>query len=101
VSQRIREIGVRTAFGAEVGQIVRMFFVRGLKLSVIGLVVGLVVSVAVVKLIALTQGEPEEQPIGVVALFVAGAVLAIASLATWIPARRAAKVDPLTMLRAE
>jgi hypothetical protein len=101
VSQRAREIGVRTAFGADVHQVVRMFFVRGLKLCAIGLAVGLLLSVAVVKLIALAEGQPDEQRTGVLALLVTGVVLAVASLATWIPARRAARVDPLTMLRAE
>jgi predicted permease len=101
VSQRAREIGVRTAFGANVEQVVRMFFLRGLKLCAIGLAVGLVLSVAVVKLIALAEGQPDEQRTGGLALLVAGVVLAVASLATWIPARRAASVDPLTMLKAE
>jgi ABC-type antimicrobial peptide transport system permease subunit len=101
VSQRAREIGVRTAFGAEVRQVVRMFFLRGLRLSAIGLAVGLVLSVAAVKAIALAQSRPGEPSIGGLAALVAVVVLAVASLATWIPARRAARVDPIEMLRAE
>jgi predicted permease len=101
VSQRMREIGVRTAFGANVQQIVSMFFLRGLKLCAIGVGIGLLLSVAVVKLIALAEGRPDEQRTGWAALLVTLVVLVVASLASWIPARRAACVDPLTVLREE
>jgi ABC-type antimicrobial peptide transport system permease subunit len=101
VGQRTREIGVRTAMGAAPRQVVGMFFWRGLRLSVIGLVIGLTLSVIVVRLFALVNGRPTQPGILVIAAVVASIVVGVAALATWIPARRAATVDPLSMLRAE
>lgn len=57
--------------------------------------------VAVVKVIALVEGQPDQQNTDALAALVAVVVLAVASLATWIPAQRAARVDPVAMLRAE
>ena len=101
VRQRVREIGIRTALGADRPQVVRWFLVRGLKLSLAGMVLGLTLSVIVVRLMAVVQGD--ESPSGIVGLaaLVAAVAITVALVATWIPARRAAAIDPLLALRVE
>jgi hypothetical protein len=101
VGQRTREIGIRTAMGADPRQVVGMFFFRGLRLSVSGLLIGLTLSVIVVRAMTLAEGRDADSGIFGIGAAVAIAVVIVASLATWIPARRAARVDPLTMLRVE
>ena len=101
VNQRTREIGIRTALGASPNQVVGTFFARGLRLSVLGLLIGLGFTAAVLRIISVTQGQAGDiRNLGIGAL-VAVVVVAVASLATWIPARRAARVDPLDMLRVD
>ena len=100
VGQRTREIGVRVAIGAKPGQVVRMFFASGLRLSAVALLIGLPISIAAVYFANIQVVGPQLD-LKVVALAVGVAVLIVASLATWIPARRAAAVDPLTALRAD
>ena len=101
VRQRVREIGIRTALGADRQQVVRWFLVRGLKLSLVGMAVGLTLSVVVVRLMSVLQGnDPPSGIVGLAAL-VALAAIAVALIATWIPARRAASIDPLVALRVE
>ena len=100
VSQRTREIGVRVALGAAQGQILRLFVGEGVRLAALGLGVGVALSLGVAKLLSSTfLGLRVSDAIP----FAAGAcVLAIAALvASWIPARRAARVDPMVALRAE
>ena len=101
VRQRVREIGIRTALGADPRQVVRWFLGRGLRLSLAGMAIGLTLSVIVVRLVAALQGE--DPPAGIVGLAALVAVVAItvALLATWLPARRAASIDPLLALRVE
>ena len=101
VNQRTREIGIRTALGANEKQVVGMFFYSGLRLTGIGLLIGLTVSAVVVRIATLARGDAMDPRILVIALAVAAAVLIIATLATWVPARRAVQVDPLGMLRTE
>ena len=100
-SQRTRELGIRMALGAEPGNVVGMVLRSGLTLAAIGLAVGVVVYVAVGDrlLSALLYGVGARDPltlIGGVALLAAAA-----GLACWIPARRAASVDPAVTLRVE
>ncbi|HEX7780466.1 MAG TPA: FtsX-like permease family protein, partial [Vicinamibacterales bacterium] len=101
VGQRIREIGIRTALGAGRRQVVGMFLFRGLRLSVAGLIVGLTLSLIAMRVMAAAQGE--DPPAGTLwlAALVATVVVGVALLATWIPARRAAGIDPLRALRVE
>jgi predicted permease len=101
VGQRAHEIGVRTALGADRGRIVRMFFRRGVRLGVAGLGIGLALSVVVLRLLTLAQGREMEPGIGRIAAITALVVVTVAAVATWIPARRAAAVDPTLVLRAE
>jgi ABC-type antimicrobial peptide transport system permease subunit len=100
VSQRTREIGVRMALGAERADVRRMVVGQGMLLTGVGLAVGLVAAFALSRLMAsLLYGvEPVDLPTYAV---VALALTAVATLATWLPARRASSVDPLQALRAE
>jgi ABC-type antimicrobial peptide transport system permease subunit len=78
-----------------------MFFVKGLRMSFLGLLIGLAISAIVVRMIALSQGEEAPANMFLLAGVIASVVVAVAAAATWIPARRAARVDPLNMLRAD
>jgi putative ABC transport system permease protein len=99
-AQRTREIGVRMALGAEVKHVVSMIATQGARLVFVGIALGLAGSFAVLRVIEsmLFGASPIDLPIfGAVSL-----LLAVASLlAIWVPARRAARVDPLEALRAE
>lgn len=101
VGQRRREIGIRIALGARPSTVVALFFRGGLKLSVIGLLIGLPLSAAGVRIFgARVMGRMEGDPV-LIAAGIAIIVLLVASLATWLPARKAAAVDPLAALRAD
>jgi putative ABC transport system permease protein len=100
VAQRTREIGVRIALGADPAQVVRLFLARGMALAASGVVVGLAGAVTSTRLLRTwLYGVTPLDP----ATFAASAValLAIACAAAYLPARRAARVDPLVALRAE
>ena len=99
VSQRRREIGVRISLGARPGQVVAMFFRSGLRVSVIGLLIGLPLSAATLMIVGSEIGMPRMN-LPLLTLSVAGAVVTVACLASWIPARRAAGVDPLEVLKS-
>jgi putative ABC transport system permease protein len=100
VGQRTQEIGVRMALGAKIRDVLWLVLGRGLRLTAMGLAVGVVGAVAMARVLAsLTPGLKANAP-GVVVL--AGLVLfAVALLACWIPARRAARVNPMVALRGE
>ncbi|HVJ29125.1 MAG TPA: FtsX-like permease family protein, partial [Gammaproteobacteria bacterium] len=100
VSQRTREIGIRAALGADPRQLARMFLRRGLALSAIGVVVGLIAAAALGRTMSsLLFGIEPLDPVAYVTAI--GVILAAAALATHIPARRAANIDPIETLRAE
>jgi ABC-type antimicrobial peptide transport system permease subunit len=100
VGQRRREIGVRVAVGATSRQVVAMFFNGGLRLSLIGLFIGLPLSAAALRILDAEFDIPWTG-IPAIALATGAVVVAVASLATWLPARKAAGVDPLIALRAQ
>jgi predicted permease len=100
VGQRRREIGVRVAVGATPRQVVAMFFNSGLRLSLIGLLIGLPLSAAALRVLDAEFHIPWTN-MPAIAVVTSAVVVAVASLATWLPARRAAGVDPLIALRAE
>jgi putative ABC transport system permease protein len=100
VTQRRREIGVRVALGARRGDVVALFVGQGMRLALFGIVAGLVLSAGVGRLLSgLLYGlSPVEAP----ALLAVAALLAgVAAFAAWLPARRAAGVDPVVALRSE
>jgi ABC-type antimicrobial peptide transport system permease subunit len=100
VSQRRREIGIRVALGAPQREIKAMFVRRGVRLTAIGTVIGLLASVAAMRLIkAILFGvSPLDWPTYVA---VPLALLTAAMLASYIPATRATRVDPVDALKAE
>ena len=98
VGQRSREIGIRIALGARREDILRMFLQRGVVLAGVGVVVGLSVSASSASLMAsLLYGVRPHDP--AVFLIVPLLLFAVAVLASYLPARRATKVDPLIALR--
>jgi ABC-type antimicrobial peptide transport system permease subunit len=100
VGQRTREIGIRTALGAQGGQVVRMFFANGLALSAIGLILGLPLSILATRWIDTTLNwRLASSPL--VGGAIGAVVLVVASVAVWIPARRASTIDPMVALRTE
>jgi hypothetical protein len=98
VSQRSREIGIRMALGARRGDILRMFLRKGVALAGVGIVAGLVVSASTASMMAgLLYGVRPHDP--AVFLIVPLLLLAVAALASYLPARRATKVNPIVALR--
>ena len=100
VAQRTREIGIRSALGAEPRQLKRMFLLRGLALSGVGAVAGLVAALALGRLMSsmLFGVGPTDVTAYAAALVV---TIGAAALASWLPARRAASIDPMETLKAE
>src|SRR5215467_430999 len=98
VGQRSREIGIRMALGALREDILRMFLRRGVVLAGVGIVAGLVFSAATASMMAsLLYGVHPHDP--AVFLIVPLVLLAVAALASYLPARRTTKVDPIVALR--
>ena len=100
VTQRTREIGVRVALGARRVDVLVMIVRRGLALTALGLFTGAGASLGLARLLkTLLFGVTATSPW--VYATVAGTLLAVALLASMVPARRAMRADPLTALRAE
>jgi predicted permease len=100
VAQETREIGVRTALGAQPLDVLLLVIRKGLKLAVIGSMIGLVGALAAARLVSgLLYGVSSTDPVTFVG--VALLLVIVALLASWLPARRAAKADPMVALRYE
>jgi putative ABC transport system permease protein len=100
VAQRTREMGIRMALGARPSDLLRMALGQGMLLAGIGLGLGLAGSLALTRVVEslLYKVKPTDPPTYVA---VSALLLTVALLATYIPARRAARVDPLVALRWE
>jgi ABC-type antimicrobial peptide transport system permease subunit len=100
VGQRAREIGVRMALGAVPGDVRRLVLGQGLRLAVLGSAAGLAIGAGLGRLI-------EDRLYGVASIDVVsfavsiGVLAAVALVASWAPARRASRVDPIDVLRTE
>jgi hypothetical protein len=100
VTRRTREIGIRMALGAGVGEVVRLVTRDGLRLVAIGLGLGLLLSLGITRVLtSLLYGVSPTD--ATVFLAVPVLVLAVSLLAFWLPAHRAARIDPAVTLRAE
>ncbi len=100
VAQRVPEIGVRIALGAAPPAIHRMVLGDGLRLAIPGLVVGTAIALAVARLARSVLFDVSPADPAVFAAVVA-LMLVVATLACYLPARRAARVDPVQAIRAE
>jgi predicted permease len=100
VAQRTREIGVRVALGAIQRQVVGLFVREGMRLTAYGLVIGLALAMALAKLLSAVFFGVSPTDVAALAA-VSALLLGVSLLACWLPARRAARVDPMQALRSE
>jgi ABC-type antimicrobial peptide transport system permease subunit len=100
VEQRSREIGVRIALGASGPRVLREFYWRGLRMTALGVTLGIPLGLVAFRLFISEIGMPEVAT----GPAVAGTILAVVfvtSIATILPALRASSMDPITALRAD
>jgi putative ABC transport system permease protein len=99
-TQRTHEVGIRMALGAQRGDVLRLILRQGLVLSIAGVVIGLICALGVTRLLThLIPGVEPGDPLTLTA--VSALLLGVALLASYLPAWRATKVDPLVALRHE
>jgi ABC-type antimicrobial peptide transport system permease subunit len=99
-AQRTREIGIRIALGAQIGDVRKLFLRHGLRLTAAGLVLGIGLALVLTHVMSaylFGVGPMDPLTFGAVSALLAG----IALLATYLPARRAARIDPNVALRAD
>jgi ABC-type antimicrobial peptide transport system permease subunit len=100
VSQRTREIGIRMALGADPRRVSRSVVRDGLGVAGIGVLAGMVIALFATRLASgLLYGVSPRDPLTLTA--VVGTLLAVSALANYLPARRAARIDPLSALRQD
>jgi putative ABC transport system permease protein len=100
VRQRTHELGIRMALGAQSGDALKLILGQGLKLALIGVTIGLAVALALTRWMEslLFEVRPADP---LTFCLIAVVLLCVALVACWVPARRAARVDPLLALRSE
>jgi predicted lysophospholipase L1 biosynthesis ABC-type transport system permease subunit len=100
VTQRLHELGVRIALGARADAVVRLVVGQGLRLALLGVVLGSVIALVASRVMqALLYDTSSREP--TVTIAVGAMLLLIAAVASAVPARRASRVDPVTVLRAD
>ena len=100
MKRRTNEIGIRVALGAETHQIRRMVLREALVLVILGIIIGMPAALAASRLVAaMLYGLKATDPVTI--LGAAGVMSVVALLASYIPARRAMRVDPMVALRYE
>jgi putative ABC transport system permease protein len=100
VSRRTKEIGLRFALGAQVKDVLRLVITQGMKLTFIGILLGLLAAFGLTRLMkGFLFGVTAVDPATFAGIAVVSTLVALA--ACWIPARRASRVDPLTAIRYE
>lgn len=100
VARRTREIGIRIAVGATSGSILRIVLIRGGLLLITGIILGSIGALALGNLLsAILYGVSPRNPLGIT--IAASMMTAITAVACWVPARRAARIDPVVALREE
>jgi predicted permease len=99
VVQRTHEFGIRTALGAAAGDVMRMVVLQGLRLALTGVVIGAALALVLARFLGTMLLVSPADPLAILAA--ATLLTGVAALASWLPARRATRVDPLTALRAE
>ena len=100
VAERTREIGIHIALGASAGRVRRMVLWQGLWLTIGGLVLGGAVSISAVRVLRAWMYEMSVYDAPTFAA-VAAVLCVVALVASWLPARRASRVDPMLALRTE
>jgi len=99
VTQRTREIGVRVALGAQRADVLQLIVGEGVRLAIIGIAIGVVGSLLLTRLLrGLVFGVSTTDPVAFGIVVLALAIVAV--LAAYLPGRRAARVDPMEVLRS-
>ncbi len=100
VQQRSQEIGIRMALGAETGHVLKLVLFQGMRLALAGVIIGIASALGLTRVMATFLFGVKERDL---AVFIAVPVIlsAVSFIAVWLPARRAAQVDPAIALRSE